>query len=188
MSRRTHRTRLAYLLAVALGSSCSRLVECDGPPFSFDPRAPYRLILGWGSGMDGLETFDLQANGALQLVRRLVHRQSYSWEEAAAVLTPQQIAAVGELVVGHGVAGYRRLYEDPDLRDGEQWVLCLEQGGRRRVVYCNNHFPPGIREFRDALLAAVEAEQLLWSPQKDLGQREHDVHLWQVEREEPIVR
>lgn len=67
-------------------------------------------------------------------------------------------------------------------------VLCLEQGGHRRIVYCNNHFPPGIREFLDALLAAVDAPALPWGRSWALGQKDHADRLWQLLREEPVVR
>jgi hypothetical protein len=126
--------------------ACSRLVEIPGPQFSFDPNAAYGLGLGWGSGWEGLETFELSPDGTLVLIRR----HGDGWQRAVATLAADQLASVTRAVVTYGVASFHRLYEDPGVHDGEQWVLCLEQGGRRRVVYCNNHFAPGIRAFRDA--------------------------------------
>jgi hypothetical protein len=164
--------------------ACSRLVEVPGPQFSLDPNAAYGLGLGWGSGWEGLETFELSPDGTLVLIRR----HGDGWQRAVATLAADQLASVTRAVVTYGVAGFHRLYEDPGVHDGEQWVLCLEQGGRRRVVYCNNHFAPGIRAFRDAVLAAVDATALGWTAGTDSPLREQGQALWQANRDEPIAR
>jgi hypothetical protein len=94
---------------------------------------------------------------------------------------------VTDAVVRCDVANFKRLYEDPGMHDGEQWVLCLEQAEHRRVVYCNNHFAPGIRAFRDALLHVV-GTALVWQPVEASRHRAHERALWQANRDEPIAR
>lgn len=182
--RADHRASVWSLVALVALSACSRLVEIPGPPFPFDPDAEYCLGLGWGSGLEGLETFDLRPDGTVVLVRR----HGGAWQQAAAALAAGQLKSVTQAVVSFQVASFNRLYEDPDVLDGEQWVLCLEQGGRRRVVYCNNHFAPGIRAFRDALVAATRAPHLAWTAVTASAMRDHGQALWRANRAEPIAR
>jgi hypothetical protein len=79
------------------------------------------------------------------------------------------------------VLGLERVYRNPDISDGTQWVLRVRQGEGDKVVYCDNKFPRTIEQFAERLdailnehgLAAVE-----WRKVPGRENRQHELELW----------
>jgi len=161
-------------MALSMLGACRRLVEEAGPPFAFAPGAAYRLRLGWGDALDGLETIEIAADRTARLVRRT----ATGWVTAVVALNDAQSAAVTGAIQHWRVPQWLRVYMDPDVNDGEQWLLCLEQSGAVHTSYCSNHGPAERDAFRAALLELVVPAASAWTALPDAQRRDGDRELW----------
>ena len=174
-------------LILCIGVACFVSGCCSvrdfGPNIShFDSAAPYRLLLGRGSGWEGLDTIEIRNDGFFIAYRRSSPGQTSGspWEIAKGRLPEQSIDKISRLVFGKKFFRLRNKYET-DARDGVQWVVLLQQGSDRFCVYCNNQFPPAVRRLAiqiDKELTDVFAGSLVFSPVPGSEGRGHEKELW----------
>ena len=53
-----------------------------------------------------------------------------------------------------------RMYSDPNIADGTQWVLWIQQAPSERAIYFNNSFPSQINAFAGSLDAILQGAGL----------------------------
>jgi hypothetical protein len=146
---------------------------------------PYRIEFGRGSGWHGLDTIKIRQDGTVtlhRLSREYIGQVANDFVETATLqLRPESLARVREAVDGTGVLGLYREYHEPDVADGTQWVLWVQQGEGETSVYCNNYFPKAIVRFADALdgiLAEGGLGEVEWHRVPDAEARNHERELW----------
>ena len=138
----------------------------------------FRLELGRGSGLYGLDTLSISDTGTV-----LAHKHVNSGiEQTSFSITPAEIAAILSLVESKRIMSLDREYHDERIADGTQWVLLAKQGEELKSIYCNNRFPDeitGLATELDSILniknrklewtaATVnEVETRLWDSLKD---------------------
>ncbi len=70
---------------------------------------------------------------------------------------------------------------DAGVWDGTQWIFQLEQGGRSKRIYCDNHAPTGMKQFAvilDDVLARKGLAEQSWSLVPRTQDRKHEKILW----------
>lgn len=150
----------------------SNVKKDDRPPFRIDPNSPYRIELGRGSGMFGLETVRITQDGNVVL-----HRQgnAATWFKGTMHLSEDTLKQVLKAVEDNKLIGLHKAYH-ANVWDGTQWVLWIKQGDNEKAVYCDNYFPPEIvkfSEFLDKVLAA--SGNVIWLP----ASSDHARELWE---------
>jgi hypothetical protein len=148
----------------------SRVVVDDRPVFDLDAARQWRIDLGRGSGLDGLETVTVNQSGRLLLYQRTDELDGTvvrsRWETAADVLPPEAVASVLAAATSNQLTLLRRAYH-ADVYDGTQWVLRIRQGEHDKAVYFNNHFPERVVRFAtklDEIIATTVGPRLRWRP------------------------
>jgi hypothetical protein len=155
----------------------SEVKKDDRPAFRIDPKKPWVIEFGRGSGWHGLDTAKLDQDGRLILYRLREDR----WETAAAQLPPGTVAEVLEAVKANRLLELDRAYHAA-VCDGTQWVLSVRQGDREKALYFNNHFPDpivGFAERFDAVVAGSVGPALRWRAVPSAWARDHERELWQ---------
>jgi hypothetical protein len=145
-----------------------------------DPDLPYIIQFGRGSGWHGLDTAKIAQDGAVTLHRQLANQEGPFWETATLKLRQESLARVLDAVEKNRLFGLRKAYHG-NVADGTQWVLWLKQGDREKAVYFDNHFPPEIERFADALdtaLAENGLEKAEWRYVGGADARGHERALW----------
>jgi hypothetical protein len=149
-------------------------IEKDSrPAFQIDPKKPFRIELGRGSGWFGLDTIKVSEDGTV-----VIHRQQDIWYKATMQLSEDSLADVLQAVADNRLLGLHKAYHANNVMDGTQWVLWIKQGAEEKSVYFNNHFPKEIVRFAttlDAILAKSGSGNLIWSPASG---RDHEKELW----------
>ncbi|MEZ6038717.1 MAG: hypothetical protein R3F29_14640 [Planctomycetota bacterium] len=164
---------------------CSDVTVVRGAPFSFDATRPYRVAIGWGGGLSGIDTLEVFSDGKANGERGFAgHPQA---QAASTTLSPRQVATVTALIVRFGLEDLACHY-DAHVCDGTQWILDLEQDGRHRTVYCDNHFPKQLIDFRSALQVAVAADTWPWLEAPSQRPLPLEQRLWDVVRQLPLGR
>jgi hypothetical protein len=154
------------------------------PAFHIDPKKPYRIELGRGSGWHGLDTVKISEDGAVVLYRNQEAASVAAWSQgpwykATMQLSAESLAKVLQAVEDNHLLALHKAYH-ADVADGTQWVLWIKQGDEEKSVYFNNHFPQEIVRFAgavDAVLADSGSSNFTWYPV--LGSsRDHEKELW----------
>jgi hypothetical protein len=155
----------------------SNVVKDDQSAFHIDPRQPWRIEFGRGSGWHGLDTVKLDQTGHAVLHRL---KGGDSWETATLDLPADTVTKVLEAVEANHLLELDKAYHAA-VADGTQWVLCIQQQDRRKVVYFNNHFPDQIVRFArkfDEVLSASAGANLRWRAVPSWESRKHEQALW----------
>ena len=147
----------------------------DSRRLTFSSSLPFRISLGRGSGLYGLETIAIDEN-----LLAVVHREtSAGWETCRVELTINEWGAIVDAIEQNNLFSLDRAYH-ANVADGTQWVLWIEQNGQSKTVYCNNFFPDQIRKFADEIdiVFDIDDDLLEWKsvPDKLIGN--HDNRLW----------
>lgn len=176
--------RLLALLALSM-TGCSDVTVVRGAPFTFDATRPYRVAIGWGGGLSGMDTIEVFSDGKANGERGdAAHPQV---QAATTTLSQRQVAAVTALIGRCGLADLACHY-DAHVYDGTQWILDLEQDGKHRTVYCDNHFPQQLVDFRSALQVAVAADTWPWLEAPSQRPLPLEQRLWDAVRQLPLGR
>src|SRR5687767_12389306 len=158
-----HRSLVIVFALAVVGCSdrvdSDRVEKDDRPAFTIDRAQPFRLEFGRGSGWHGLDTVKLDETGRFVVHRMKSTRQDdvnvLSWEGATLQWPREAVAEVLKSVESNGLMRLHRVYHDPDIADGTQWVLWIKQGEREKSVYFNNSFPAEITRFAEQLDATL---------------------------------
>ena len=148
-------------------------------PGGLDPDLPYIIQFGRGSGWHGLDTVKVAQDGTVTL-HRLTNGEDPFWETATLKLHTESLAQVLDAIEKNRLFGLRKAYHG-NVVDGTQWVLWLKQGDKEKAVYFDNHFPPEIERFADALdkaLAENGLEKAEWRYVGEADARGHERALW----------
>ncbi|HEV2296737.1 MAG TPA: hypothetical protein VGR35_23045 [Tepidisphaeraceae bacterium] len=143
----------------------TEVVEPDTrPTFVLDASKPFVIEFGRGSGQHGLDIVKVNETGAVQL-SRIEGRPNA--EFASLQLSSTDVATLVGLVNTNQLTSMGRMYSDPRMADGTQWVLWIEQSPFQKSIYFNNFFPDEITAFEsglDALLQKAGSGTAMWSP------------------------
>jgi hypothetical protein len=154
----------------------AKVEEDTRSPFHIDPKKPYRIEFGRGSGLYGLDTVKINEEGTVVL-----HRQQGTWYTATIQLPPESLTKVLQAVEDNHLLGLHRAYH-ANVADGAQWVLWIKQGDEEKSVSFNNHFPKEIVRFAnslDAILSESGSGSLTWYPDR---RGDHAKELWDREK------
>lgn len=173
-----HSTEPAYDVAgIPPRFPLSKVARSDRPVFEIDATKDYLIEFGRGSGLDGLDTVAVSSDGTAALHRLTKTRR---WATAALTLSHGALGRILKSLKSQRIMFMADAYH-ADIEDGNQWVLTVTQGNRRKAIYFNNHFPKSILR----LAAAIDAElqeagetALHWKlvPRAHWG--DHDTRLW----------
>lgn len=159
------------------------------PTFSFMPSSPFHLEFGRGSGREGLDTFATDETGRAVLHRcqfeyryHLRHGRVLSpfWERAELKLSDNSIQRLTKAVQDLPLSEMARAYH-ADVSDGIQWIFWLQQRGREKSVYFDNHFPKVIQAFAallDAELQRAGIATVKWRRVSKEKERDHETAIW----------
>lgn len=179
-------------------------IQLDGPPTAqkpqqtkrperldaFDPMQPFRLELGRGSGLNGLNTTVIHPDGRV-VMHRLgslgpegVSSDTTYWYECQFQLPPQAIQTLAKEVARLKIPRLDKEYS-ANIVDGGQWIVRLEQDGKSRSIYMNNTFPrqaQDLASFVDALVVR-HGGRLVWTEVSARNGRNHEEDLWESIRD-----
>lgn len=170
------RITLIILVVILNGCDGGNTVTPDTrPAFILDPSNPFVIELGRGSGWNGLDIVKVQETGAVQITRFEGRPMT---ETASLQLSSADVATLIGLVNTNHLTKMGRMYSNPHIHEGTQWVLWIEQSQSQKAIYFNNSFPNQIIEFRnglDALLQKAGLATAKWTelpaPQADAQQK-----------------
>jgi hypothetical protein len=102
------------------------------------------------------------------------------WRRKTFAVGPRGLGRLVQAINDLGLFGLHRAYH-ADVHDGTQWCVLIKAGGRRKAVYCNNTFPPEVRQlaaFADSELIAHYADgvEAVVVPKEEV--RQLDRALW----------
>ena len=169
---------LAVFLAGCDGCGGSSVEPDSRPAFVLDASKPFVIELGRGSGMRGLDVVRVRETGLVELYR-IAGGQNV--ESASLRLSNADVATLVGLVNSQRLTGMGRTYSDPNVADGTQWILWIEQPPSTKSIYFNNSFPDQITAFAkglDALLHGAGLATVAWTPVPRQQGREHQAALW----------
>jgi hypothetical protein len=132
------------------------------PAFVLDPSKPFVVEFGRGSGWHGLDVVKVDQTGSVQLSR--ISGQNV--ESTSLQLSNTDLATLVGLVNANQLTSMARMYADPRIVDGTQWVLWIEQSPSEKSIYFNNSFPNQITAYAhglDALLQKAGLSAATWS-------------------------
>ena len=147
----------------------------DSCHHKFSASLPFRISLGRGSGLYGLETIAIDEN-----LLAILHRETNAgWETCSVKLTIDEWGTVVDAIEQNDLLSLSREYH-AKIADGTQWVLWIEQNGQSKTVYCNNFFPDQIRNFAAVIdtVFDIDDDMLEWKPVPDKLVGNHDNELW----------
>jgi hypothetical protein len=148
------------------------------PPFVLDPSKPFVIEFGRGSGLQGLDIVKVDDTGEVKLSRTEGRQNA---ECTSLLLSSADVAAVVRLVNTNQLSSMGRVYSDPRIADGTQWVLWIEQSPSRKSIYFNNSFPNQITAFAnglDGLLQKAGLNAAKWSPLAAQQSKDQQQALW----------
>ena len=155
----------------------AKVTRSDRPVFELDAAKDYRIEFGRGSGLDGLDTVAVSSDGAAVLHRLTKTR---GWATATLTLSHTALERILNSLKVQRIMFMADAYH-ADIADGNQWVLTVTQGDRRKAIYFNNHFPKSILRFAaviDAELREAGETALHWSLVPRARWGDHDTRLW----------
>jgi hypothetical protein len=175
MTRRLWKAALAAVLSSLLFWLVLPYVR--GTRVGLNSSQPFLIELGRGSGWHGLDTVRVLDDGTTTLCRQA----GGDWETAEIHLPPEGVARVRDSIKNHELLQLNASYHDPNIADGTQWVLRLQQGGTEKAVYFNNRFPAEITRFATELDEVLEeyGAGATWRRVAYLNQRNHERALWE---------
>lgn len=94
------------------------------PLARIDPTKAFQIEFGRGSGWHGLDTIAVESSGAVTLFRR----GADAWETGTLSLPSKAVDDVVAAVEGNALLRLNRVYQDPRVADGRQWVFRARQG------------------------------------------------------------
>jgi hypothetical protein len=114
--------------------------------------------MGVGSGMHGLNVFQVNASGNAAYVFSTGYDR---WWKRDFRITPEQVAKLRRLLVEVDYGSMARSYH-AGVCDGTQWYVRVEVNGVTKQVYCDNYFPEAAVRLGEAvrkdLLSAYDEE------------------------------
>jgi len=165
------------LSVMALLAGCSKVSTPDvNPPFAVDPRQPFHLEFGRGSGWHGLRVFILDESGLARVSRGPLDAAG-TWQQTQLQLPSKLVDEVVADINSEKLTHLARTYTDVGVEDGTQWVFLLVQGSHRKVIYFDNNFPEAIKRFSsevDGVLDRAGIAGADWKP----AERSLDKNLW----------
>lgn len=146
----------------------------------------FSLELGIGGGLDGLDVVSVTPSGASRYVYRGAILGDGGvdriWRESEFQLTARELDALVAKLNEHDVLHLGHRYSDPDIADGDQWVLALRRGADEKIIYADNGFPPALVAVARYVLDSVVRPHIFDSPPRELRGSAHQVHLWEDHR------
>ena len=133
------------------------------PAFTLDVSKPFVIEFGRGSGWHGLDVIKIDGTGAVELHRIA---SGANIEAAWLRLSDAQKKELADLVNAQRLTSMGRTYTQPDVADGTQWVLWIQQMTMEKSVYFNNAFPTEIKAFAaglDGLLENAGLSKASWT-------------------------
>lgn len=133
------------------------------PAFVLDAAKPFVIELGRGSGWDGLDIIKVNETGAVKVFRRT---NGQDGESTSLQLSSADMATLVDLVNTNQLTSMGRMYSDPSISDGTQWVLWIEQSPSAKSIYFNNAFPSQIMAYSNRLDSMLQKSGLntaIWS-------------------------
>ena len=163
----------------------TEVVPDDRPVFHIDPDRPWRIDLGRGSGMDGLDTVTLDQSGRVRLYQHTeawLHNEiGLPWETAEGRISPDAVAAVLAAAASNRLTELQHKYLT-NVCDGTQWILRVRQGENEKAVYFDTHFPDAVLRFAaklDEIVAADVGAGLRWRPVLGVDRPGPQRELWE---------
>lgn len=148
----------ALLLLGWMPSGCSRddydITPDPRPAFVLDSTKPFVIEIGQGSGLDGLDIIRVEDSGMVLLTRFVSQLKP---ESASLQLSKPELVSLVSLVNKLQLTDMGRVYSDPRIVDGTQWVLWIEQLPSQKAIYFNNAFPEPIIAFVSELSTMLDA-------------------------------
>lgn len=161
---------------------------------AFDPTKDFTVMLGRGSGWDGLETIKVERSGRVVAYRqRFVEEQKViggvaekvrwsRWDVASFKISQAAVDQVCSSILKNRLMTMEDKYENSLIADGEQRILLIKHGGEVKWVYFNNSFPWRIESFAADLEQAVGLAKLpesSWEPVPQGDARVDEKALWE---------
>jgi hypothetical protein len=157
-----------------------RVFETPGDGgFEIDPDQAFTVMLGRGSGMDGLDTVRWESDGNVTLWRRN-SKILGTLERAKLTADTPRTELLLKAVNTRGVMGMKKMYSG-GVSDGTQWVLLIQQGENKKAVYLDNWFPheaAGLAGDIDGLLEGLGLREAVWETVDKDVRNEDESRLW----------
>lgn len=146
----------------------------------------FSLELAIGDGLDGLDVVSITPSGASRFAYRGALHPDGSVDrerrESDLSLTAPELDALIAKLNEHDVLHLGHRDRDPDVEDGDPWVLAVRTGGAEKVVYADNDFPVGLVAIARYVLDSIVRPHIHEDPARPLRGSGDEVHLWEDHR------
>ena len=151
----------------------------DTRRIKFDSSQVYRIAFWRGSGLDGLETVEIDEN----LNARLYRQTSNGLETCNISLALNEYGVVTDSIHKNRLFELDRAYH-AEVADGTQWIVWIRQNEISKTIYCNNYFPDSLRLFAKDVDSVfdIDDDLLEWSLVPASLAGDHDTHIWDATR------
>src|SRR5258706_8161568 len=123
----------------------------------------FRFKIGVGSGRDGYDTVEIRSDGSCEYTfYEIVHVRgsdnaiAYKEHRRRAKFTIDQesLVTLRKLLADTDFLRLQKVYY-ANVADGAQEWAMVEVGGKRKIVYCDNHFPASFRKLRRFIFGEI---------------------------------
>ena len=123
----------------------------------------FRFKIGAGSGQDGYNTVEIRSDGSCKYTfydwvpvwkpdgEPVSHQR---WRRIEFTIDEKTSLALRKLLVDVDFLRLKKAYYTKVVDGGQEWAM-VEVGGKRKIVYCDNHFPASFRKVRRFIFAEL---------------------------------
>jgi hypothetical protein len=148
-----------------------------------------RFKIGVGSGLSGYHTIEILADGSCKYTfyKWVPYRDSewgpvsrQRWQRYEFTLDAKSRLALRKLLVDSDFLRLKNSYYANTVDGGQEWAM-VEVGGKRKIVYCSNHFPQSFRRLRrfcfHDIIGTISSEKIGKAPVVDVIRKELEKEL-----------
>jgi|GEM_PF-5359270 len=128
-------------------------------PETLGPGQAFEFQFGQGSGFEGLNVVKILPSGEA----RYDYGDVTAWQKKTFRVSQEAMQELADKINALGILNMGKVVSDPDVRDGEQWIVLIKTEGTARSIYFDNRFPVQVRE-----LAAFVHERVVEPYTKNL--------------------
>ena len=69
-----------------------------------------------------------------------------AWQKKTFMVNQEAMQELADKINALGILNMGKVVSDPDVKDGEQWIVLIKTEGTARSIYFDNRFPAQVKE------------------------------------------
>jgi hypothetical protein len=121
-------------------------------PETLRPGQDFEFQFGQGSVLEGFNVVKILPSGEA----RYDYGDINAWQKKTFMVNQEAMQELADKINALGILNMGKVVSDPDVKDGEQWIVLIKTEGKARSIYFDNRFPAQVKE-----LAAFVHERIV---------------------------